>query len=347
MGKAIFLYVLYGCCWLTPLNTYSRAVTVTPLRTSARTPAEVMSTYVSNYTYLADPSQDKSMAGEDAAGRMVQITYEAEKEKLLLVKHQLTNWLWLLLGVIFLLAALLTGVCYRHGRRWTAKEKRLEQLEKDARYQEQRIYQLSAMLEGQERERSQLARDLHDSLGGLLSGIKMQLSGIASFLKDATQLALVQQTMCRMDNAMDELRSIARNMMPDVLIQYGLQEAVMDYCRALTTPNVNITCQVYNYTGSLNVTRQTVLYRIVQELVSNALKYAGASNILVQLQQSGSRLYLTVEDNGKGFEPLHSIQAVGTGLASIRARVAFLNGNIEFQSQPGAGTSISIECDIA
>ncbi|UCJ08548.1 sensor histidine kinase [Chitinophaga pendula] len=347
MGKAIFLYVLHSCCWLMPLNTYSIAKTVTPPVTSIKQTAEVPSPYISNYTYLADLSQDENMRWKESAANRSRITYEAEKQELLLVKHQLINWLWLLLGIILLLVALLASVYYRHGRRWTVKKKRLVQLEEDTRYQEQRIYQLSAMLEGQERERSQLARDLHDSLGGLLSGIKLQLSGIASFLQDGPQLALVKQTMCRMDNAMDELRSIARNMMPDVLIQYGLQEAIMDYCRALTTTEVNITCQVYNYTESLNITRQTVLYRIVQELVSNALKYAGASNILVQLQQSGPRLYLTVEDNGKGFEPLHSSQAAGTGLASIRARVAYLNGNIEFQSQPGAGTSISIECDIA
>ncbi len=135
-------------------------------------------------------------------------------------------------------------------------------------------------------------------------------------------------------------------MMPEVLLKYGLGEAMKEYCRGLKSSDVTITCQVFNYSNRMRHEHQTVLYRIMQELVNNAVKHAGARHILVQLQESGDHLFLTVEDDGKGFDPEKLQQAKGSGLANIKARVAFLQGKMDIDSQPGTGTTILIESSI-
>jgi signal transduction histidine kinase len=106
----------------------------------------------------------------------------------------------------------------------------------------------------------------------------------------------------------------------------------------------NIICQVFNFQADMEHTRQVVLYRIMQELVNNAVKHAEASQILVLLQQTDHTLFLTVEDDGKGFDTTVGNKLKGAGLANIEARVEFLGGKIDIQSEPGTGTAITIEC---
>jgi signal transduction histidine kinase len=102
---------------------------------------------------------------------------------------------------------------------------------------------------------------------------------------------------------------------------------------------------VFNFQAeAMEHTRQVVLYRIMQELVNNAIKHAEASQILVLLQQTDNTLFLTVEDDGKGFDTTVGNKLKGAGLANIEARVEFLGGKIDIQSEPGTGTAITIEC---
>jgi signal transduction histidine kinase len=236
---------------------------------------------------------------------------------------------------------------YRSGRKLLEQQQKLHLFEVERIRQEHQISLLSAMLEGQEQERTRLARDLHDGLGGLLSGIKLQLSTISPTLDVSQSQLLVENTMQRIDDAMDELRRIARSMMPEILIKYGLGEATIEYCRGLKKTGVkNVVCQVFNFQTTMEHTRQVVLYRIMQELVNNAIKHADAEQILVLLQQTGDMVFLTVEDDGKGFDTAAGNGLKGAGLANIQARVDFLGGKIEIQSETGTGTTILIECTI-
>jgi signal transduction histidine kinase len=91
---------------------------------------------------------------------------------------------------------------------------------------------------------------------------------------------------------------------------------------------------------------EIVLFRVAQELLNNVMRHAQANHCLVQIIRDGQRLHLTVEDNGKGFDPALAQQATGVGWLNIRSRVSYLGGTIDVQSKPGAGSSVTLECMI-
>lgn len=311
--------------------------------------------HLRQYISLADSLQDLVVTqklheleaqyrSSEKEKRILQLQHDNEKQEFALQKNRLIISLMVVIMLSLFVVALLSYLFYRNGRKLLTQQQQLHALEVESIQREHHISLLSAMLEGQEQERTRLARDLHDGLGGLLSGIKLELSTISP--KQHVP-SLISNTLQRLDHAMDELRRIARSMMPEILIKYGLGEATLEYCRGLKKTGVsNIVCQVYNFQTTMEQTRQVVLYRIMQELVNNAIKHAEASQILVILQQTGDTVFLTVEDDGKGFDTTQANKLKGAGLANIQARVDFLGGTLDLQSEPGTGTTITIECAI-
>ncbi|SDG10209.1 Signal transduction histidine kinase [Chitinophaga filiformis] len=313
--------------------------------------------YLRQYIILADSLQDWEITekiheleahyqSSEKENRILQLQHENERQEFALQKNRLLISLMVVIILSLLVVAALSYLFYRNGRKLLEQQRQLHEFEVERIRQEHKISLLSAMLEGQEKERTRLARDLHDGLGGLLSGIKLELSTVNPSQTTVHRQSVVQNTLQRLDGAMDELRRIARSMMPEILIKYGLGEATVEYCRGLKkTGTDNIICQVFNFQAdTMEHTRQVVLYRIMQELVNNAVKHAEASQILVLLQQTDNTLFLTVEDDGKGFDTTVGNKLKGAGLANIEARVEFLGGKIDIQSEPGTGTAITIEC---
>ncbi len=290
-----------------------------------------------------------------ALGKELEIQYATElrEQKLALLEEQVAhrkklNLIYILLSATTFIALVFLLVAYRQRSKALKQQQRLHQMELDNIKQEHKISLLSAMIDGQENERARIARDLHDGLGGLLSGIKIELSGgiVPSITGDNTQ-KLIQNGLQRIDMAVDELRRISRNMMPEILLRYGLDEALREYCQSLKRTGINITCQVFNYQNDLMKNRQVVVYRIAQELINNAVKYAKSSHILVELRQDGDSLSLTVEDNGVGYDISKARQQKGSGLQNIEARAIFLNGTLQIDSTPQMGTSTVLNCPIA
>lgn len=240
--------------------------------------------------------------------------------------------------------AILLFYAYRQRSRTLAQKQKLHRLELVKVKQEHRISMLSAMLDGQEQERTRLARDLHDGLGGLLSGVKIGLSGLTPLITVPAQQTIVANTLNHLDSAVDELRRIAKSMMPEVLLLYGLGEATKEYCAGLNKAGLPVNCQVYNYKNDMAHSRQVTLYRIMQELVNNAVKHAKARQILAQLQQRDNQLFLTVEDDGCGFDQTIMNDLKGAGHSNIQARVAMLNGKMNVETAKGTGTTFIIEC---
>ncbi|PWV49863.1 signal transduction histidine kinase [Chitinophaga sp. S165] len=312
--------------------------------------------YLRKYIILADSLQEREVTekiheleahyqSSEKENRIMQLQHENERQEFALQKNRLLISLMVVIMLSLLVVAALSYLFYRNGRKLLEQQRQLHEFEVERIRQEHKISLLSAMLEGQEKERTRLARDLHDGLGGLLSGIKLELSTVTPSQTTVHRQSLIQNTLQRLDGAMDELRRIARSMMPEILIKYGLGEATVEYCRGLKkTGTDNIICQVFNFQADMEHTRQVVLYRIMQELVNNAVKHAEASQILVLLQQTDHTLFLTVEDDGKGFDTTTGNKLKGAGLANIEARVEFLGGKIDIQSEPGTGTAITIEC---
>lgn len=203
-----------------------------------------------------------------------------------------------------------------------------------------------AMAEGEEKERSRIARDLHDGIGGLLSTLKMYFGIMKKRVPELALLDVYQDASALLDNTVGEVRKTAHNLMPELLLKHGLPEAVRIFCDAIQDDEgLKIDFQYYGFIGQLNSGFQLSIYRIIQELVQNILKHAKATQALVQLSQHNDVLDITVEDNGIGMAGDMESNS-GLGLNGIRRRVAELNGTFHISSAEGNGTTIYIEFNL-
>lgn len=219
-------------------------------------------------------------------------------------------------------------------------QQQIIQLEK-----ERKLVAVQSLMKGQEEERSRLAKDLHDGVGGLLSGVKLSLSNMKGnvFLTEENAEA-VTKIIVQLDSSISELRRVSHNMMPEALIKYGLKEALENYCESIDrSGRLNVRLQIYNLDQRLEQDTEIILYRIVQELLNNAIKHAEAKEVLVQLIREKDRFTLTVEDDGKGFDPNDNAHRQGAGLQNVLARAGYLNGTVDVRSRPDEGTSVTIE----
>lgn len=250
---------------------------------------------------------------------------------------------WLLFGglMTFLLIAFLG---YRnYSNRKKIQEHRIKELET-----EKQLLATQSLLKGQEDERLRIAKDLHDGLGGLLSGVKLQLGAMKGnlILTEENGIAF-NRVLNNLEDSIAEMRRVAHNMMPETLLRFGLPQAIEDYSNGLSHQQAfTIQCEFRGMEKRLDNSTEVVIYRIVQELLNNAVKHSGASAILVQIMRHDEeRLNITVEDNGNGFDP-KEVGPHSAGLRNIASRVKYLNGKIDIQSEPGNGASVYIECEI-
>jgi signal transduction histidine kinase len=238
-----------------------------------------------------------------------------------------------------LIISLLSFRNYKHRQR--LQQARIDELET-----EKQLTATEAVLKGEEQERTRLAKDLHDGLGGMLSGIKYSLNTMKGNLIMTPENAQdFERSMDMLDSSIKEMRRVAHNMMPEILVKYGLNTALREFCNEIDRSGViSVNYQSVGINkDDIEQTTALTVYRIVQELVNNAIKHATASQVLVQLQLSGSLLSVTVEDDGKGFDTALLQNAGGIGWSNIRNRVDFLKGKIDLQAAPGKGTSVLIE----
>lgn len=218
--------------------------------------------------------------------------------------------------------------------------RRISELEK-----EHQLVAMQSVLKGQEEERGRLAKDLHDGVGGLLSGVKLSLSTMKGnvFLSEKNAMA-VERVLEQLDQSITELRRVSHNMMPESLIKFGLGETIENYCAQINQNGpLRIRFQSYGLEQRLDESSEIIIYRILQELLNNILKHAGAREVLVQLIREAKRFDLTVEDDGKGFILDAAMAGNGAGLSNIRSRAAYLGGKLDIHTAPGQGTSIHIE----
>ncbi|MDX2247141.1 MAG: sensor histidine kinase [Bacteroidia bacterium] len=209
-----------------------------------------------------------------------------------------------------------------------------------------RLATAAALLKGQEEERSRLARDLHDGLGGRITGVRQYVQSLAG--QPAEMLATsLNRAVGELDRCTSELRHIARNMMPEALTRFGLKEALEDYCDHLQEASE---AEIHFFTSGLEErlpeNKEIMLFRIVQELLNNAVKYSGASEIIAQITRDGDRVHITVEDDGKGFDPQILQKSPGVGWMNIISRVQYLNGVLDWHTAPGQGLSVNIESHV-
>ncbi len=221
-----------------------------------------------------------------------------------------------------------------------AQEQEIQQLKVA---QERKIF--GVMMEGIEQERKRLAADLHDGLGGRLSGISIKLSRLSENKEARSFTKHIDDILANLDDSLQELRSVARNLMPETLLKYGLKAAVEDYCSTLSAKYTNITLQFYNTKNITEKNELLTIYRIIQELINNAVKHAKASEILVQCIVTDDKIDLAIEDDGIGLKNNDHSKNIGLGLTSLKNRVDYINGVMDIQTETNEGTSINIQIE--
>lgn len=227
----------------------------------------------------------------------------------------------------------------------TIQQQRITDLEK-----ERQLEATESVLKGQEEERSRIAKDLHDGLGGLLSGVKYSLNNMKeNVILSSENASSFGRTIDMLDSGIQELRRIAHNMMPENLVKFGLNLAVKDYCNSITKSNALLV----NYSAfgmenaQLDTNVSVTVYRVIQELVNNIMKHANATEAIIQLSKEENILHIAVEDNGKGFDTTEMASFKGAGWTNIQHRVNYLKGSIQIDSNEKDGTSVNIEIPLA
>lgn len=302
--------------------------------------------YYEKYAALNDKIYSEKSASEIAE---MQTKYETEKKDLEITKknlelnknqlelakqkNELTLLIITILGIIVIFYILYT--------RYKFKQKALL----NAEMLKQQELRSKAIIETEEKERTRIARELHDSVGQHLSAIKLNLSNLESTLdlKTEQEKTMLSNAISIIDDSVKEVRGVSHNMLPNVLLEGGLEKAVREFLSRMDSSGMlKIEFEVHQLEGRLESTVEIILFRVLQELMNNILKHSHATQVHVQLIQHDEELTLMVEDNGMGFNTNES-QNKGIGLSNIESRITFLNGTIDIDSTPQKGTTVSIE----
>ena len=250
-------------------------------------------------------------------------------------------------GISALLLLVILSLLYNNSKQkqlLATKENALQQEQIKFLQRQQQVVSLQGMVNGQETERSRIAKDLHDGLGGLFSTIKMYFSTLQHEQQSLQNNALFVKSYELIDTASEEVRRIAHNMMPEVLMKLGLNHALQDMCANISAGKLlQVKLQSYGMEQRMNASTEIMLYRIVQELLNNIIKHAKATNAIVQFNRKDNWLTITVEDNGCGFNFQRADEIKHTGLETIKSRVNYLNGNITIDSEAEVGTTVLME----
>ena len=230
-------------------------------------------------------------------------------------------------------------------QRIAEQEKALEIQKKEKILKDQELNAIDAMIEGQEKERQRLASDLHDSVGATLAAAKLQFDHLSNNKeKINTMEELFVKTGALLDQAYSEVRSMAHLKNSGVIAKKGLLPAVEKLAKnASTTDGLQIEVQDFGLTEKLEGSLEISIFRIIQELVTNIIKHAQASEANISITQHEDTIAIIIEDNGRGFNTRIQSNNDGMGLSSIEKRIEHLEGSLEVDSTPGRGTNILID----
>ena len=270
-------------------------------------------------------------------------TVNAEKQLIVVKRKRLL----IITGIISTALLLVLSLLYRNSKQkqmLAEKEQKIQDEQIKFLERQQQVVSLQSMINGQETERTRIAKDLHDGLGGIFSTVKMHYSTLQQETPTIRENSLYRKTLDLINNASDELRKVAHNMMPEVLMKVGLGEALQDFCNNISSGKLlKITLQTFGMEKRLGSSTEIMLYRIIQELINNIIKHADATEALIQINREGNRLSLVIEDNGHGFDTKEAEEKRTMGIATVKSRVDYLNGRLTIDSRKDIGTTVMID----
>ncbi|MBX7124743.1 MAG: sensor histidine kinase [Cyclobacteriaceae bacterium] len=224
------------------------------------------------------------------------------------------------------------------GYLWRNRVRLKQEVELETTRASLREAQLQAVIASQEEERKRFAADLHDGLGQMISAVRLSLSS------EQPDPVAVRHALQSLNDMNGEIRQIAFNLMPQVLVKSGLTDALTEFAKRLTmTGKVKVDVQAFDVDPNLSAETKIALYRVCQEWVNNVIKYSGCTRINLQLVQHDYELVITIEDDGQGFDATVLQQGRGNGWRNIQSRLALVKGEFEIDSIPGRnGTTVVI-----
>lgn len=278
--------------------------------------------YQKKYTAIRD-----SLLGHENAERIAEVEtryHVAQKNKELeqkdkaLLQNELKiasqrkqQYLWI--GITTVSVLVLLGLLHR--RRYKAQ-----------------LNELRATIAGEEKERTRLARELHDGIVSRLSIIKMNFSALPLQYKNLSETGEFQEIVNQLEQSISELRNTSHNLLPEILQRAGLVESLRIYCDKIRKiALLDIEFQLVGEFPILTDEFQLNIYRIIQELVNNIIKHSNASHALIQFQVREEWLIITIDDDGNRNNIPNTATSTGIGLQNLHDRVRLLNGTVEME----------------
>ncbi|MCG2793068.1 MAG: sensor histidine kinase [Weeksellaceae bacterium] len=260
--------------------------------------------------------------------------YETEKKQNLIIQQQFeikqkNNWL-IFGGILSLILLVVLFFIYKN-----YQQKQEKKLQKEIFLQQELA--TKSLFEGEQNERIRIARDLHDSVGQMLSLVKMNLSSQEQNPETKNIQSLVDKTIA-------EVRTVSHNLIPEEL-NFGIFPALENLSDKInnsstTKMELNIPMEIKEI--KFQKQNELSIYRIVQEVVNNMIKHADASFIILSVRKLENSLIISIRDNGKGMNEDEISKSKGIGWKNINARVRMLDGKIKIESEKLAGTQIEI-----
>jgi len=281
---------------------------------------------------------------------------EKEKQNLLLQseiekeKREQHN-LWIGVIIIFIIGIVFSFLLYKNTKRKqriAEQEREIEIKIKEKILKEQELNAIDAMIDGQEKERQRLACDLHDNVGATLSAARLQFEHLQKHKGSLpNEEELFTKTGELLEEAYQEVRSIAHIKNSGVLAKLGLLPAIEKLAKNVSVSKLHVEVIDFGLNERISNTLEITIFRIIQELVTNIIKHANATEASISLTQIENTLNIIVEDNGMGFNTREtSLNTDGMGIGNIEKRIEYLEGTLEVDSSPGKGTNILIDIPI-
>ncbi len=201
----------------------------------------------------------------------------------------------------------------------------------------------AALLEGQENERRRIIKELHDGVGQLLTAIRIRVDSLES------EIGLKEDIKTRINETIDEVKRISYNVMPQAIVDYGLEAALKGLCdnvKKYSSFTIDFR-YVHEHDHTLNFDISIAIFRIAQEALNNIVKHAHATRVDLHLLDKEDEVYMVIEDDGLGFDQNEMMTNTGSGLKNIQERAKLLNGNAEIQSSPNNGTIIEVSIPVS
>lgn len=272
-----------------------------------------------------------------------------EKEIAILEKHQLVNRIYIIITIFLLVFAVLLLLYFRqrlvNARLMAANEQKLHNEKISSLLNAQETKALQSMVQGQENERKRLARELHNHFGSLLATIKVNMNAI-----DEYAIPNYNTLITLVDQACSDIRNLSHSLNIGISDDFGLVPALKELTENLRQANgLEVEFAASMCREEIGSGNEIIIYRIIQELISNVLKHAEATklSILLTCFEEENLINIMVHDNGKGFNAEKEKKAgSGMGLKSLIEMIAAQQGEISFDSNPASGTTVNIDLPI-